>query len=373
MMTKRGHRITLVHYFCLLLAVIIVFSATNSSFAQQSPAVSETLIPLEGLDPVMLAQGKEVQGDMKFKVTRGKFQYIFANAENKAAFEKDPSRYEIQLDGHCARMGSPTNGNPDLYAVHNGRLYIFGSEECQIAFKAAPEKYLEVPPPTRAPATAEMVKRGQELITKVVETLGGASKLDQLVSFQKKELRGNNVKSNLTIAFPDAVRQETVRPNFTLVAVVSPTESFFHYNNTARSMPEDERAAAYKELNHELIVLLRARTKSDFKAWAAGSDKIGETTIERLEVELPDFSTVLGIDPATGRVLSQTYRGRGPGGVIGEIAISYSDFKTVEGLSLPFKSVATFDGQAFPALSATIETAIVNGQIDASSFKKPKT
>ena len=372
-MTKRGHRITPVHYFCLLLAVIAAFSATNSSFAQQSPAVSETLIPLEGLDPVMLAQGKEVQGDMKFKVTRGKFQYIFANAENKAAFEKDPSRYEIQLNGHCARMGAPTSGNPDLYAVHNGRIYIFGSEECQIAFKAAPEKYLEVPPPDKQPATAEMIKRGKELITKAVETLGGASKLDQLVSFQKTELRGNNVKNNLTIAFPDAVRQETVRPNFTLVAVVSPTDSFFHYNNTSRPMPEDERAAAYKELHHELIVLLRARTKSDFKAWAAGSDKTGETTVERLEVELPDFTAVLGIDPATGRVLSQTYRGRGPGGVIGEIAINYSDFKTVEGLSLPFKSVATFDGQAFPALSATIETATVNGQIDATSFKKPKS
>lgn len=373
MITRRPHRIILLHCFCLLLAVTLSAAlATNSSRVQQSPAVAETLIPLEGLDPVMLAQGKEVQGDMKFKVTRGNFQYIFANAENKAAFEKDPSRYEIQLDGHCARMGSPTNGNPDLYAVHNERIYIFGSEECQIAFKAAPEKYLEVPPPAKAPATAEMIKRGQELMTKAVETLGG-SKLDQLVSFQKKELRGNNVKTTLQIAFPDAVRQETVRPNFTLVSVVSPSESFLHYNNTARPMPESERAAFYKELNHELIVLLRARTKSDFKAWAAGSDKAGETTVERLEVELPDFITVLGVDPATGRVLSQTYHGRGPGGVVGEIAISYSDFKTVEGLSLPFKSVATFDGQAFPALSATIETATVNGQIDASSFKKPKS
>lgn len=371
MITTR--RIIPLYYFCLLLAAIAVFSVPHSSRAQQSPAVSETLIPLEGLDPVELAQGKEVQGDMKFKVTRGKFQYIFASAENKAAFEKDPSRYEIQLDGHCARMGAPTNGNPDLYAVHKGRIYIFGSEECQTAFKTAPEKYIEVPPPAKPPATAEAIKRGQELITKAVETLGGASKLDQLVSFQKQELRGNNVKSNLQIAFPDAVRQETVRPNFTLVSVVSPSESFFHYNNTSRAMPEEERAAVYKDLNHELIILLRARTKSDFKAWAAGSDKVGETTVERVEVELPNFTTVLAVDPATGRVLSQTYRGRGPGGVIGEIAISYSDFKTVEGLSLPFKISATFDGQAYPALSATIETATVNGQIDANSFKKPKS
>src|SRR5215813_11777456 len=109
--------------FCSL-AVAILLAAVATGRAQ------EAVIPLEGLDPVMLSQGKEVQGDMKYKVTRGKFQYIFASAENKATFEKDPSRYEIQLNGHCARMGSPTGGNADLYFVHKGRIYIFGSEEC---------------------------------------------------------------------------------------------------------------------------------------------------------------------------------------------------------------------------------------------------
>lgn len=373
MITRRRRRTLLFLCFCLLLAAIAVLDAAvaDSARAQQSPAISETLIPLEGLDPVMLAQGKEVQGDLKFKVTRGKFQYLFANAENKAAFEKDPARYEIQLDGHCARMGPPTTGNPDLYAAHNGRIYVFGSEECQTLFKGAPEKYLEVPAPPKAPPTAEMVKRGWELLAKTVATLGGA-KLDQLVSFQKQEQRGNEAKSILRIAFPDAVRVETIRPTFTLVSVVTPSESFVSFNNRARTMPEAAQKAIHKELNHELIVLMRARTKAGFKAWAAGIDKVRDTSVERVEVELPGFTTVLGVDPATGRVLSQTYRGRGPGGEIGQIAINYSDFRSVEGLSLPFKLNATFDGQAYPAMSATIETATVNGEVDANSFKKPK-
>ena len=363
---KRRRRTILFVTFCLLLTAFAV------SRAQQSPAVSETVIPLEGLDPVMLAQGKEVQGDMKFKVTRGKFQYIFANAENKAAFEKDPSRYEIQLDGHCARMGPPTTGNPDLYAVHNGRIYIFGAEECQTLFKAAPDKYIEVPAPPRAPATAEQIKRGQELIAKAVETLGG-SKLDQLVSFQKTEQRGNQVKTVLLIAFPESIRRDTIRSNFTLVSVATPTESFFQYNNSARPMTQADLTAFHKELNYEPIVLLRSRMQSGFNVWAAGSDKAADTPVERVQVELQGFTTVLGIDPATGRVLSQTYHGRGPGGVVGEIAISYSDFKSVEGVSLPFKVNATFDGQAYPALSATVEAAKINGEVDANSFKKPKS
>jgi YHS domain-containing protein len=341
--------------FCSLLLVLVC--CTFIVRAQ------ETVIPLEGLDPVMLAQGKEVQGDMKFMVTRGRFQYLFANAENKATFEKEPARYEIQLDGSCARMGAPTSGNPDLYFVHNGRIYIFGSEECQTVFKAAPEKYLEVPTAPKSPPTVEMLKRGQELISKVVESLGGGSKLDQLVSFQKTDLRGNQVKNILTLAFPDSLRQETVRPNFTLVSVITPSDSFVMVNNGARSMPEAGRAAINKELYHELIVLLRARTRSDFKASATGNSDV--------DIELPGFTTTLGIDPGTGRVVSQTYRGRGPGGALGQIVINYSDYQSVEGLSLPFKSTATFDGQPLPPLSATIEAIKINGQIDPSSFKKP--
>ena len=362
-------RAQLIRCLCSLLVAITV---TVTAFAQNSSSAPEAVIPLEGLDPVALSPGKEVQGDMKFKVTRGRFQYIFANAENKATFEKNPARYEIQLDGFCARMGAPVTGDPDLYAVHDGRIYIFGSPECKTLFVAHPENYLEVPATPKSP-TAEMVKRGQELIAKAVEALGGGSKLDQLVSFQKKDVRGNEVKNVLLLGFPDQVRQETIRPTFTLVSVVTPSESFFVVNNTpARAMPEANRTSVYNELNRELIVLLRARNKADFKASAAGSDKVGETAVERVDVELGGFTTTLGIDPATGRVLSQTYRGRGPGGVIGNVAINYSDYRAVEGLSLPFKETATFDGQPLPALTATIESTTINGQVDPASFKKPK-
>jgi hypothetical protein len=216
-----------------------------------------------------------------------------------------------------------------------------------------------------------MIKRGQELISKAVEGIGGAAKLDQLVSFQKKDRRGNGINNALLISFPDSVRQEVVRPNFTLVSVVSPSEAFFLVNNRGNGMPEDNRAFIYRELNHELVVLLRARTKPDFKVWATGSDKVGETKVESIEVELPGFTTTLGIDSATGRVLSQKYYGRGPGGVVGDIVLTYWDFRSVEGLSLPFKIEATFGGEPHPAQSATIETATINAQIDPATFKKP--
>src|SRR5829696_4390689 len=124
-----------------------------------------SVVVLEGLDPVLLVGGKEAQGDEQFSVTRGRFRYLFAGAETKAAFEKEPGRYEIQLGGACARMGPTVRGNPDLFLVHGGRIYIFGSEDCVKAFKAKPESFLD---PGGAGvgsgASEDAMKRGRALV-----------------------------------------------------------------------------------------------------------------------------------------------------------------------------------------------------------------
>lgn len=354
----------------LLFLVVLVALSTGPISGQVRS--SETLIPLEGLDPVMLSQGKEVQGDMKYRATRGRFEYLFASEENKAAFEKDPSRYEIQLNGHCARMGAPVSGNPDLYTVHNNRIYVFGSEACQTLFKAAPEKYLEVSPKRTSPPAPELIKRGHDLIDKAVAALGGAAKLDQLVSFQKKDQRANDVKTQLLLAFPDVMRQESSDGNHFSLSVITPSESFLQFDNNVRPMPEANRTAINQQLLRELIVLFRARTRPDFKAWL-NTNASGEKQTQSVDIELSGFTTTLGIDPESGRVVRQSYRGRGPGSVLGQIEINYSDYRAVAGLLLPFKTTATFDGEPYPALSATIEEITINGQIDPASFKKPQS
>src|SRR5690242_8369637 len=65
------------------LIAVLAFATATASAQSSNPETA-----LEGLDPVMLVQGKEVQGDTNFKVTRGRFEYLFANAENKATLKK---------------------------------------------------------------------------------------------------------------------------------------------------------------------------------------------------------------------------------------------------------------------------------------------
>ena len=169
-----------------MFAGIVLLTVSSNTFPQS--AASDAVPVLEGLDPVMLVQGKEVQGSLKITITRGNFQYFFASEENKAIFEKDTARYEIQLGGACARMGPPVSGNPDLYSVYQGRIYIFGSGECKTRFDATPAKYLESENVTQPKAafTPEASKKGQVLVEKAVAAMGGASLIDGLTSYQEK-------------------------------------------------------------------------------------------------------------------------------------------------------------------------------------------
>ncbi|HEU4596987.1 MAG TPA: hypothetical protein VFS10_17785, partial [Pyrinomonadaceae bacterium] len=342
---------------------------------------AETVIPLEGLDPVLLAEGKEAQGDVKFSVTRGRFRYLFVGAETKARFEREPARYEIQLGGTCARMGPSTEGNPDLFAAHKGRIYLFGSPECVKAFKAAPENYLEpdASHESHAAASAEALTKGRALVEKAVEAAGGASKIDGLKSYQEKGLATRRTRdgvaemqTSLTWVFPDRVRQERVfGPNMMLATVVTPGEAFFVMGG-ADSMFDEQRAHFRKQFRRNLLAVLRARKGEGFTAAAVGAGRVAEANVEEVLVNFEGVRLKLGVEASTGRVLTLSYRGRGPGGVVGEIVETFSDFRAVEGLSLPFKVAGTFNGEAEPTLTYRVESLVVNGDVPPSLFEKPK-
>lgn len=371
----------------VLFGALVLLSIGALAFAQ--PSAQQVLPVLEGLDPVLLVQGKEVQGNLKITITRGQFQYFFANAENKAAFEKDPARYEIQLDGACARMGPPVYGNPDLYSVYQGRIYIFGSGGCKKAFDATPEKYLapEGGVASKVAATPEALKKGQALIEKAVTGLGGAARLDGLTSYQEKNTvlqtrrqTDVEIKTNLTVLFPDRIRSEQVMPDWNnpsatrqMVMVITPSESFEVGPNSVEPMHPVHRSEQEREIKRRPLSILRARKSASFNPAATGSSKVGKTAVEQVAVELDGTSYTLGIDPATGRILSLSYQRRGPQGIFGQFVQVFSDFRAVDGLTLPFKVTATFNDQTWKEQSPTIESIAINGKIDPALFEKPKT
>lgn len=367
--------------------LLLLVSLGGFTFAQSG--ATDVVPVLDGLDAIMLVQGKEVPGDLKITVTRGKFQYLFANATNKVTFEKEPARYEIQLDGACARMGPPVSGNPDLYTVYQGRIYIFGSGDCKTNFEAAPAKYLVAEDSAKANVTLtpEGLKKGQALIEKAVTAAGGAAQIDSLSSYQEKStaLQGRHtadveVKTDLTVLFPDRVRLDQVFPDFSnpsvmreTAVVITPGEAFAVSQNRIRQMTEAGRIELGREMQRRPLWILRARKSASFKPMAIGVGSVGESTVEQVVVEIDGTSYTLGIDPASGRLLTLSYWRRGPLGDFGKLTKMFSDFRTVDGVTLPFKVTATFNDQSWKEQSANVVSITVNGKADVALFEKPKT
>jgi YHS domain-containing protein len=124
----------------IVVLLLATFQLTQAVvIAQQQESVIAAA--LQEYDPVALAKGKEIKGDAKLSVTRGKFRYLFVNEENKSSFEKDPKRYEIQLEGECPVVAG-AQGNPNLFTVYKEKIYIFATEECVAQFKADPKSYV---------------------------------------------------------------------------------------------------------------------------------------------------------------------------------------------------------------------------------------
>ncbi|MEW6212658.1 MAG: YHS domain-containing protein [Acidobacteriota bacterium] len=363
--------------FVIMLLSILIVGTTSA----QSPQSQERKPPtaIEGLDPVMLVQGKDVIGQQKYSVIRGDFEYLFASEENKAAFEKDPARYEIQLDGTCARMGPAVAGNADLFTVYKGRIYIFGSGQCLKLFEAAPEKYLEKETAPATP-TAESLQKGTALIAKAVQAMGGAEKIDALAGYIEKRTgtvtRQNaqvEVKIIVTKLFPDRVRQDRAIAGNSFAQVLRPGEMFVIVQQQ-RVFPgrEPARAELERSFRRTPLEILRARRRADFKAYATGQGKAGESVVDVIAVEFGGVRAQIGID-ATGRILSLSYRGRNSSGEVGETTETYSDFRAVSGLTLPYKITGGFNAEHVPESSFTVDEIQINPPVDPALFDKPTT
>jgi YHS domain-containing protein len=224
------------------------------------PASAQAPQPLEALDGVdtviLLHQGKEVFGKSELSVVRGRFRYLFSTAETKSQFEGDPARYEIQLGGMCARMGGTATGTPGDYFVHDGKIYIFGSDACHKAFAAAPAKYL-APTPAPMPASPQALQRGLELLNRLAEATG-RQQLDNLVAYaetasqvQKRLAGPMPVTTKTTWRFPsDARIDRTMERNgapVTFSTVVTPSAMWNAAAAQNRTFPIPDAARPFLE------------------------------------------------------------------------------------------------------------------------------
>ena len=359
--------------------VVSVTLLVPAAIQAQTPQPREAL---DGVDAViLLTQGKEVMGKPEFKVTRGKFDYLFANAGSRATFERNPEKYEIQLSGACTRMGGGVTGNPADYAVVDGRIYIFGSDDCHKKFVAAPAKFLPKPVPPM-PTAASSLQAGRGLIDKAVKALGGAARIDGLTTYvetaTQKQKRAAG-EASLTVKtlrrFPGDVRVERTMAlgdrTQTSTNLVTAQGAWFIGQGRAFPQNPEGRATAEQEYGRQLLPLLRGRRSAEFKAAALDAGVIDGVAVDRVRVRNGGVDVTLNLDKSTGMVHSLSFTGRNMEAEIGDYTVIFSDYRDVSGLRLPFAERALFNGAPDDYLTRHIEAIAVNVPLEDAIFQPP--
>lgn len=109
--------------------IALLFATTLSAQDNMANNIDNSNIALEGYSPVSyLDLGLAQRGSKEFKSEHKKIAYYLTSAEQKATFDKNPSKYIPQYGGFCAfgsYAGAKFRVDPNKFMVKDGKYYLF--------------------------------------------------------------------------------------------------------------------------------------------------------------------------------------------------------------------------------------------------------
>lgn len=338
------------------------------------------------VDAVELVAGREVAGKPELAIEREGIEYHFATPENKAAFEKDPAKYEVADGGACGWMG-PLSGLGDArrHSVHNGRIYFFASDGCRENFLKDPAKYIETDD-DKVFGTHEQVLQGRATLDRVVAWAGGAERLKTLTTYRaiaaRKEMQGDKewaVTNETAISFPDRYFQREAWNESWFSTASGPGGGAMASSKGNLRIADSRTRAFNRTMVRWPVVILKAYVDGAPGADCPGLIVIGDgdgsvdgTPVEFVKVWLNSAASRLTIDKATGRLLQLSFRGRDSSMSVGDSIRTFTSYSTVDGITLPTAYTVMFNGKDLPSAAAKIDAFEVNPKLHENNFEIPK-
>jgi YHS domain-containing protein len=131
----------------IALTAILALALASAASANTLINVDRSGVGIQGHDPVAyFTDNRAVKGDAQFQSKVGGVTYYFASAENKAAFDANPAKYEPQFGGFCAWAVSQSYTapiDPNAFHIVNGRLLLQYSLKVRKDFSADTEGNLK--------------------------------------------------------------------------------------------------------------------------------------------------------------------------------------------------------------------------------------
>ena len=329
---------------------------TPEAVSTAANATPERTLPV---DPVLLQSGKVVAGERSIFVTYEGNTYIFANTGTRDQFNREPARFAAQQGGACGRMG-PLGGLGDArrYALQEGMLYFFASDECMKLFRAQPRRYME--PADQIPAgTPEQQAAGLAALDRWIAWAGGkdavkAAKVFTQVS-TRRVLQGADswdITETLEFAGPHTMRRVDVwqkvggtpKDNYQYETLVTPDTAVITSSNGRTTALVDSRRTAFERLmNRQPYAIMRARYRPEagLLALKTGEGTLGDARCDYIVTWFEGNATYLAIDKETGRLVQIGHPGRVDDASVASLTMDAVAYAGPEALRLPTQWVVS--------------------------------
>jgi|HubBroStandDraft_1064217.scaffolds.fasta_scaffold00722_8 zinc protease len=235
------------------------------------------------------------------------------------------------------------------------------------------------PPPAEKSESNDSTKpaasnpEGKALAAKVASAMGGLSKLQSIktmhVSIEESDGGGSPNPVDVTVAFPDRLHIDIQTPQGALTIVASPDAAFMSMAGMGtRNMPPEQTNEMLAQMHHDLIYVAQHADDPAFTFTAAGTEKIDDIDAAILDIGGAIPWVRWYIDPKTGYILREKYKGLGQSGTFdGETNLA--DWRTVDGLTMPYKHANKQNGQE--TSNAEFKKIELNPAVDPKLFAKP--
>ena len=226
-------------------------------------------------------------------------------------------------------------------------------------------------------ATPESMASGRALFARMIDAMGGRDRVGSVSSlrtvFSSARRMGPaemSLKVVSTQSLPDRIHLKIDAPMGTFVIVLNADDGFLVMpGQGAGPLPQSQHDEMTASVWRQPINLARRIDDPEVIFQHLGTETIDGTELEALLVSVEGDSMRLFIEPETGQLVRQSYHGQNEQGP-GEFVASYSDYRDVEGLSFPFRTVMTFNGDTME--TRVIEEIAINPAVDASLFVRPE-
>lgn len=234
---------------------------------------------------------------------------------------------------------------------------------------------ITIPPPAEAKEESKPSAsnaEGKALAAKVAAAMGGLPKLQSIktmhVNISESDAGAPPAPVDVYVAFPDSMHVEMQIPQGKLTIVASPQAAFMSLQGMGtRSMPPAQKSEMLSQLHHDLVYVAQHADDPAFSFAANGTEKIGDVDAAILDIGGAIPWVRWYIDPKSGYILREKYKGMGQQGPF-EGETELGDWRSVEGLTMPYKHENKQNGQA--TSTAEFKKIEVNPQLDPKLFEK---